>query len=394
MRWFQPRLSRLWVLMTLALVAGACGGGGPDPFEIGFRRVALDLAFKDADKAPPIAPRRALEQLQFEESEIIEALDEEPPLVRRPRTVSPPRAPKFVCETADPNATPAVPAFPVVKDPPTVGVYPRHNVGTIGIEIGTQNVKLPYPAATKWTVADVRSVTASTYLNADEAESLKLPPTARDNTTAFPPRTEFSITRTARRGFSTTDTYRYSGGGTTGGDYIWLIRRVTEANGVKSTFNPTPPIRVVETFSPEGPDSDVNHGGVDRATNVALAIQSTVVGREWVDVCGEVHDTYRVQIKETMVDLSKNPPEVSGNEGDSVNFWNIQFDNGVLIIREEAHTTQRTSVTTTVNGQQARVPVAVRYDYVSTLDSILPTPLTAAADPAAETEPDEDEEDA
>ena len=142
-------------------------------------------------------------------------------------------------------------------------------------------------------------------------------------------------------------------------------------------FEPSPPIRVVRLNVPEGniADAGVVHGGVDRTTNVAMTVQSQILDRELVDVCGEVVDTYRVQIKEQFVDFSTSPPETSGNEGDTSNFWNIQFDNGLLIVREEVHTTLRT--TTTILGQQ--VPIAIDYDYVSTLDRLQPDPLEPAA---------------
>ena len=65
---------------------------------------------------------------------------------------------------------------------------------------------------------------------------------------------------------------------------------------------------------------------------------------------------------------------MSGNEGDSANFLNFQFDKGLLIVREEVNSTLRT--TTEVLGQQ--VPLTVTYNYTSTLDSLTPKPLAAA----------------
>jgi hypothetical protein len=204
---------------------------------------------------------------------------------------------------------------------------------------------------------------------------------------------EFELTRRLLPGYSVTDTFRYTYTDETGGDYLYLVKRVTVARGEESVFVPSPPIRVVRLNVPEGnvADAGVVHAGIDRETNVALAIESQIVGRELVDVCGEVVDTYRVQVKEHFVDLSKDVPETSGNEGDTANFWNIQFDNGLLIVREEVHSVHRT--TTEVLGQQ--VPVQVTYDYVSTLDSLEPQPLDAGpapGTPTTTTAPDEEDE--
>ena len=179
------------------------------------------------------------------------------------------------------------------------------------------------------------------------------------------------MTRHGPSGLKVVDRYRYSSGGTTGGDYLWLVRRETTLNGKTTVFNPTPPIRYVELFVPEGPDSEVTHAGTDRETNMALSIQSKIIGRESVDVCGEVVDTFRVEIIENFVDLSQQPPVISGNETGTANYWNIRFDHGLLIVQEEVHTTYRG--TEEVAG--APVPVTLRTDYVSTIDALTPKPL-------------------
>lgn len=348
---------------VLALVAAGCATKA-DLFEIGIRRAALDLAFNDAE----ISARQVVAGLVPAEEFLDQIPDE-----RLKRAIRIPAVQTFECATADPNQTPVVPAFAVVKDPPKPGVYERHNAGTLRVTIGTsQPLSIPYPRATEWHIRDVRPVKVLNYAN-DDAEEV---PGAVPRGTGFVDRMEFSLTRIAQRGFSVTDTFRYSRGdaGATG-EFLWLTKRVTVVNGQVSEFNPTPPIRYVELFVPEGTDSEVNHGGMDRATNVALAVQSKILGREWVDVCGENIDTYRVEISESMVDLSKNPPEVSGNVANP-SFWNIQFDNGLLIAREEVHTTQRTSF---AGPAGARIPITVEYDYISILNYLEPTPLPPGA---------------
>ena len=380
-------MRRSSMVLAVSLCAALVAACGPkqDPLEIGLRRVALDLAFKDETKAVPVSPRQVVTQLDLVDAAVVEEVPEEAEPRRGPRIiVVPGRKPEPPCLPAPPGAQYDVPTYAVVKDPPVVGTYTRHNTGTLKIET-IFNLDLPYPPKTSVDISDIRFVKASSYLNAEDADSLGLPGEVRENSSVFPDRVEFTMTRSGPSGSKVVDTFRYSLGGSTGGDYLWLIRRETTVSGSKTVFNPTPPIRYVELFVTEGTDSEVTHAGVDRTTNTALSVQSKIVGRESVDVCGTVVDTFRVQIQENFVDLSHTPPVISGNEDGAANFWNIQFDHGLLLVREEVHSTYRG--TTVVAG--APVPVTVRYDYVSTLDSLEPKAPKAA--PALPSAPGDDE---
>jgi hypothetical protein len=360
------------VVGLCAALVGACANR-EDPLEIGLRRVALDLAFKDATKAEPVSPRQVVQQLGVaDELTLAEIPEEEEPPRRTPRIiVIPPRKPEPVCEVAPPGANYDVPTYPVVKDPPTVGTYTRINQGSLKIESTVFNLDFQYPPKSEVDVTDIAFVTASSYLSNEDVDSLNLPPDARNNTTAFPNRVEFSLTHHGPSGLKVVDRFRYSLGGSTGGDYIWLIRRETTLNGKTAVFNPTPPIRYVELFVAEGPDSENTHGGTDRETNTALTVQNKIIGRESVDVCGEVVDTFKVQIIENFVDLSQTPPVISGNEQGTANYWNIQFDHGLLLVREEVHSTYRGSAE--VAG--APVPITIKTDYVGTINALTPKPL-------------------
>ena len=393
----HPRRALALVVLAGA-VAGACGGGGPTPLEIGFRRVALDLSFKDAEKATPVDPQTVIRQ--FVDSDVQYTLQEvepeprEPQVVRRVRVIPARQAPRE-CPKAPEGTAPQYATFAVIKDPPTVGSYPRHNEGKLSVAITTTPFDIPVPPLSTWDIPRVDFVSANSLVADREVETLNPPPEVRENTTAFPEVPEFELTRRLLPGYSQTDTYRYTYNGATGGDFLYLVKRVTVARGEERVFNPSPPIRIVRLNVTEGDavDAGVVHGGVDTETNLAMTVQSQVVARELVDVCGEVADTYRVQIKENFVDLSKTPPEVSGNEGETANFLNFQFDKGLLIVREEVHSTLRTS--TEVLGQ--RVPMTITYDYTSTLDSLTPQPLaspgaTAGGRPSATQESSEEED--
>ncbi|HUP85453.1 MAG TPA: hypothetical protein VM143_07280 [Acidimicrobiales bacterium] len=362
----------LLVMGTCGVLVGACASR-EDPLEIGLRRIALDLAFKDATKAEPVSPRQVAVQLGVADVRTLaEIPEEEEPPRRTPRViVIPPRRPQPVCEAAPPGANYDVPTYPVVKDPPEIGTYTRINQGSVKIGTAAFDLDFQYPPKSEVDVTDVAFVTATAYLNNDDVDKLGVPAQVRGDPTAFPNRVEYSMTRHGPSGLKVVDRYRYSLGGTTGGDFVWLIRRETTLNGKTSVFNPTPPIRYVKLFVAEGPDSEITHGGTDRATNTALTVQSKIVGRESVDVCGEVVDTFKVQIVENFVDLSKQPPVISGNESGTANFWNVRFDHGLLLVREEVHSTYRGS--TEVAG--APVPVTVKTDYIGTIDALKPKPL-------------------
>ena len=371
--------SRLAVVLAIAAAVAAACGGSESPVEIGFRRVALDLAFKDAEKAPPIPPAQVVQQVIGTDY----VYDEEPQEAEPRRVLRRiPRAAtklKRECPVAPEGATPAAVAFQTIKDPPKVGTYPRHNEGTITIELPTQPVELPVPPLSSWDIPRVDFVKAALALNEHDVEEINPPAEVRGNDTAFVDMPEFEITRRLTPGYSTTDTFRYTYDGQTGGDFLYLVKRVSVARGVETVFQPTPPIRYVRLQVPQGDiqDSGAVHAGVDRSSNTALAVQSQIIDREFVDVCGEVVDTFKVQIQEQFVNLTNGT--TSGNENGTYNYWNIQFDNGLLLVRETNNSTARL----TIEVAGAPVPIAVHYRYTSTLDKMQPDPLEVR--PAAPT---------
>lgn len=378
----HTRHTYLAVLVLASLMITAACGNRPDPLEIGLRRVALDLAFKDPEKAVDVSPRAVATQLDLAEpallAQVPEEVEPEPtPRAAPRRIIIPARKEQPVCGTAPAGAGYDVPTYPLVKDPPLVGSYPRHYTGTVRLQTTLFDLEFPYPPKANADITDVAAVTASTYVN--EEDRAALPPPVRNDPNVFVDKVEYKLTRRGPSGLKQVDTFQYTKGGATGGDFLLLVRRETTINGKTTTFTPSPPIRYIKLFTPEGSDSAVSHAGVDRDTQTALAVQSRIVGRESVDVCGEVVDTFRVQIQENFVDLTKNPPETSGNENGTANFWNIQFDRGLLLVREEVHSTFRGS--TEVAG--APVPITVTSNYVATLDALTPQPLKSAAAPSA-----------
>lgn len=363
---------RMVLLVVVALVATACGGSS-DPLEVGFRRVALDLAFKDAEKADPEQERRVIRRVIIQEAP--EVLPPPEPLRRvrppRPRII-PPRSEEIECPEAAPDATPLEPAFHIVHKDPEQGSYLRINDGAILGRAGAFEFDFPMPPSTRWRVNDVKHTRASSYVRSDDVDPSELPSTAGESNTAFPERTQFTLHRQITGTTSITDTFMYRND-KSDDEFLYLIKRVTTRGDNVSEFNPTPPVRYIPINSVEGTGVP-SSGGTDRENEIAMVVESHIEEREWVDVCGEIVDTYRVRIREQFADLSQTPPVISGQpEPDRYSYWNIQYDNGLLIVRERADFTINT--TTQIAG--AEVPLQLDYKYTSTLSSMTPDPVDA-----------------
>ncbi len=308
------------------------------------------------------------------------------PIIRRI-----PAKPQPPCPVAPEGLSPDFPAFAVVRGEPKPGVYVRRNVGTVSIELATgQSVDIPMPPRNTVEVSEVTSY-RGIPATGEPANAAGAPvDTAEPTAELF----EFTMTRRPLPNQRIVDHYRYSNRqlapvavdpqadnqanatrDTAVGDYLYLVKRVTLLDGAEKSFTPTPPIRVLRLNVPEGNAATAGsvHGGIDSDTRVAMTITSRIVSRQLVDVCGDVLDTYRVQIQEQFVDLAATPPRTSGNDPGTSTFWNVQFDRGMLLVREEVDTTVRS--TTEVAG--APLPVTVRYKYTSTLESTEPSPLPA-----------------
>ena len=379
-------------VVLFALVAAGCSSK-EDPLEIGFRRVSLDLVFKDATKAPPVEPQQVVQVIEFFDQEFpgfADSLQEEeeeepaPEPTPRPRRPVPPRADaEEPCIPAPEGAVSDEPVFATVKDPPKVGSYTRHNAGTIGFEIpplppGT----LRYPPTTKWDITDVVIDRGTVATNPKEDAVLgELP-----QSPATPEVVRFTLTRNVSASLKTIDTYQYYldrgdadlDNSNLDGDGIYLVRREIRSSTLgNSVFTPTPPV-MIAPIDEESEDSEVQtSAGIDRENNAAMSVTSKVIGRAYIDACGDVIDTYTVQWEEQFVDLSGGTPSVSGNvESGKPNIWNISFSKNLLLAREEMHTVLRSTTAST-----PPLPVVLKFDYVSTLAFPEPKPIKAPTTP-------------
>jgi hypothetical protein len=321
------------VVGALALVTAACGGGGDDPTQVGIRRVALALAFSEAELAEPVAPNVIVQLVPAPpEAALTPEIYENPP----PELFDSP----FACPTAPPGAAPAVPVSFSVKGAPAPGSYPRHNTGTISIEGGPFPITFPYPFASTDEISPAEEV---------DAESAPgLPPTKV---------VEYEVKRVLGGGFETTDRFRV------GSAAVELVKRTTVTPGETTVFEPTPPVDVY-VFGVEG--SSWNDAGVDSENGTAMAFQGTIEKREVVDVCGTAIDTYRVSAQETMVNLDTG--QTSGTSSDDPNIYNVATQFGGLVVRADVHTTD------TTRDPESGAPVVLVLEYVTTLDDVEPAP--------------------
>lgn len=322
------------VVVATTVLASACGrGGSDDPLAIGVKRVALNLAFAKEELKQPVAPEVIIRYLPP-----IEGLDG-PDDLNKFATPRPPIGLFPPCPSAPEGKGPLKPVLFAALFPPATGSYGRHNAGTIKVN-GAVPLTFPYPPTSTWEIPRAERKEAAAVGVGDPAVTY-----------------EYDIRKVIAPGFEQVDSLRLLS------DRIELVKRTTINQGVVSEFNPSPPVRIY-TFGDEG--SVVASAGVDLATNTSMAVQGTVERRENVDVCGEVIDTWRVSLNETVVNLDTG--ETSGTAQGDPNVYNYANQYGGIVVREDLHYTQTTK---TSDG----TPLVLEFEYVSTLNDIAPKKL-------------------
>lgn len=324
------------VLVALALVTASCRRPVPEA-ELGIQRIALSLAFSEEELKVPVEP------------EVILRIIPAPPTITAPDLVRfqgpPPAAPVFdpvpLCPVAGPGSAPEIPAVVQTFFPPSPGLYPRVNKGTISVVGGVLPLTLPYPPLSEWTVR-----------HGEDAITEGI-----DGVTEDSIEKTWTIRRAVTPSFVVTDSVQLTD------TALQLTQRVTEVNGVVSTFTPTPAVDVY-TFGVEG-DTWVS-AGVDPDTNTAMYVSGAIVAREIVDACGELVDTYRFTLEEQFVNLDTG--ETSGTPLQEPNTYNIATQYGALLVKESVHT-----LTTTQTPDGA--PLTYELTYTSVIDTLTPGPL-------------------
>jgi hypothetical protein len=249
------------------------------------------------------------------------------------------------CPDAPAGAVPDVPFSKNLGPAPALGTYTRRNDGTLKVSLASLSATLPYPKQTTFEVRNVTDVIG--------------PPDLLGNPGAR------SVTF---------DLYEPLGDGSTLTSYvvsptaISLKTRVTKLGDKTVTFTPTPMIDIVHLGG--NPGDTWNSAGVDLDNRTSGLVQGRIVTREFVNVCGRVVDTYRVQASERYVSLDGSGAYSSSTKDTAVspgstetglpNFYNIAPQFGPLFVAVETHTT------TTV------APIVIDIDNVGTMNSMEP----------------------
>ncbi len=317
----------LLVLVAVGLLMSGCAGSDAPKTLIGVRKVALDLAFKDQSVVTPLPPRIVVTLIPATNADIMRF---NPGIKLPPEPAFNP----FACASAGPDARPEQVASVAIIKPPKPGTYLYKNTGTLTIE-GAIALTLPYPPISKMVISKVQSeVTTSPYYG-------------DVNVTTF--EVENQITPT----ISTIEKLSYDF------DSLDLVQRTLVNGDDRTVFTPQPAITVM-SFGGQG--ATFQGAAIDPATLNSLVVQGTIPGKEAVDACGKVIDTYVGETTEREVNISA--VSTSGTETNEPTRTNYALQLGGLVVKRDSHTTQiiRTDAGTAI----------VTIDVVSTLINVDP----------------------
>ena len=334
---------RLLVLLAaLSLVAGACGGGhGPD-FTIGFKRLALDLSYKD--EKIPLPPPTVIQVPN-------EALFLAPSFVL-PKALPPlPKLPG--CGVAGADDTPDQPATVFMRHPPQVGTYTTHGKGTVTIGTPPTQAALPLPAHGLLQIKNVAHTTTDDPVNG---------PTEIDTYDVFVPSLDGGTTTSYKITYSPattvgTVTQTATGDRAPQGE-VDITHMVIQSSSGTLDFMPDPPVTIMALRQGEG--TSWNSAGTDSKTGTSMVVSGSVTARKNVDLCGTLYDTYQVTSTEHIVNLQTGFR--SDTDPQDPNVYYVDTLHG-LFVQSHIHTS--TMVGTTEIG----------LNYDTTYDSI--TPLEA-----------------
>jgi hypothetical protein len=336
-------------LLLLGLTSSAACGTGAADFDMSVRRVALSLAFTDEEKADPVEPRVVVQLIPAPP----EALRPGADLTNIPRSV-PAKCPKA------PEGAPVVDVgtYGILK-PPTTGVYRRHNEGGLTL-FGAIAIKIPFPRASVWEISDLTEIPPPSPVE-DPTAPLGGVENATDNfppgEVAGAPMWEYTVTKKLTPQFTLVERYRLTS------RRLLLLQRETITTEGSTMFTPDPPISMLEHGDGEG--HTWRSAGVDSASGTAMVVEGSLERREPVDVCGTLHDTYRVVTIERLVNLATG--DVNSTNEEDPNIYFVASQLGGIVLREDLHFQQTIA---TADG-----PAIVEWDYQSTVDSVTPEPL-------------------
>jgi hypothetical protein len=336
----------LIVLTVLGLVASACGGSGGPDFTIGFKRLALELSYKDESLPEFFKPGSVI---------IPEEVGYLTPTFVVPRA-NPPAIPKAPgCPTADPDSKPEQPATVFVTKPPEAGTYTTHLSGFV--EIGTaQPIRLQLPPRGLFEIRDTKESTTEDPVNGfTEVITYDVFTPSLDGGTTASYRVTYSPATTVGTVTQAAGVEKAAAG------EMVLTRLQVKSAGADLDFRPDPPVTIISFRSGQG--TTWNSAGIDRASGTSMVVSGSVSRRINVDVCGNWYDTYEIISNEHIVNLETGFR--SDTDAQDPNVYRVATNLGGLFIQSHRH------VTTTVTGADG-VPASFTVNYDETFDSVNP----------------------
>lgn len=334
-------------LASVVLLAVASCSPGRAGLDVGVRRTAVDLAFRD-ESLPGPSPeiRRIFEKILVPPPNL--------PSFARTATNLPPPKPFQLCPKAPAGTLPQEAVKLRVTLPPAPGYYTYLVVGSVQITlpppVGT--FKLSMPPLLR---PEVRHIKKAPY-----SDSSGNPATAIQYETFLRVGT-----------FTVTELWQIRADG------LYLLERKLATGATTIAFHPSSPIRMYQ-FGGEG--TTWNNGGVDVDRKVAMVVQGKVARRDRVDVCGTVVDSYRIATAENVASSDGSyksqterfadcPEEAGDTCGTKANYRNFATHLGPIPVRQEFHYTDQVVVKTSSGAATA----TIKWDYIMTLARLKPS---------------------
>lgn len=316
-----------------------------DKVEIGLKRVSLDLAFKDLSKAKPPTVQQVL--VSAPEPATASLFNQLPPAQVQQQTPTFNFAPSTaaVCATAPAGATPETPASVFITKTPGVGAYKQHNTGTFDLQ-GVLKLSGPYPPKSVEEIANVQTTPNKDFSgNPDGTNTIT-----------------YDVVQKGLGNSSTTYSYKNTS------KELDLTKFVIKTDQTSFTFSPIPAVKIMDY---KGEGATWTSGGIDPNTGTAMIVSGAITKRENVDVCGTVYETYRVESKEQITNISGSGGFNSKTDDNDPNVYDVATQMGGLFIRQHIHTT----TTFSVNG----APFILNLNYTSVFDRATPFPAGTQA---------------
>lgn len=352
-------MRRLFVLVALlGMVAAACGSSEGRDFDIGFKRVLLDLAYQD-EKLAEIPPPR-LEEILLP----LPVPSQAPAVAQVALPTSPllaptplPKQEQKTCGAAGPDDHPEQPATVFVREPPKPGFYTTHNEGTVTVQVGgliPTTLSLP-----KRGLVEIKNITHS------ESEDPLNGPTEIFNYDVFAPGLDGGTTTTYRLTYSPATVVGTVGQTAGTGDRapqgeLALVRLQIKSGATNVDFQPEPPVTIVSFRNGQG--TRWNSAGIDQRDGTSMVVQGQVTQRKNIDLCGTLYDTYEVVSNEHIANLQTGLR--SDTSPTDPNVYHVATRYGGLFIHQHINTTA------SYPGSGAATIITAVYD--QTFDAIAP----------------------